>query len=113
MINKLIVNKLSRLDQYIASNTSYSRSQVVKLIKAGNIQINNKIVTKSSQVVDVGDEITIDFALPDNNTQIIPDDTIEINYLYKDEYLAIINKMFLNYFNKKFKKEKCIENTLL
>ena len=92
MISKLIVNILSRLDQYIASNTSYSRSQVVKLIKAGNIQINNKIVTKSSQVVDVGDEITIDFALPDNNTQIIPDDTIEINYLYKDEYLAIINK---------------------
>ena len=86
------VDTPSRLDQYLSNKTSYSRSQIVKLIKSSKIIVNNKIIDKPSFNVNDGDIIEVDFSITNVEKNIIPNDEIEINYLYRDKYLAVINK---------------------
>lgn len=92
MISKFNVTTTSRLDLYLSNSTSYSRSQISKLIKNEKIKVNNKIITKPSFVVNSSDVIECDFVLDEKITDYKPKDTISIDYLYQDKYLAVINK---------------------
>ncbi|MDO4789015.1 MAG: RluA family pseudouridine synthase [Johnsonella sp.] len=79
-----------RLDQYINSRgLGLTRSYIQKLIKDGNIKVNEKF-EKSSYRVDIGDEILL--ALPDpEEIELMPED-IPLDIYYEDEDLILVNK---------------------
>ncbi|CAI8158378.1 MAG: Ribosomal small subunit pseudouridine synthase A [Cellvibrionales bacterium UBA7375] len=49
-----------RLDKYISNATDLSRSEAKRLIKAGDVSIDEKIATSGSQKVSTGHSVTID-----------------------------------------------------
>ncbi|WP_372370852.1 RluA family pseudouridine synthase [Candidatus Uabimicrobium sp. HlEnr_7] len=80
----------SRLDQYIANSFSqYTRSFITKLIKDGNITINNSAVKPSSKV-KAGHRIFI--SLPQLEPLQLKPEPIPLDILYEDECMAAVNK---------------------
>ena len=89
-MEKLVVEEENiRLDQYISNNLDISRSKIQKLLKQDKINVNGKI-EKSSYLVKIGDEITIDSGL--DFTIKIEAKNIPLDIVYEDDYLMIINK---------------------
>ena len=78
-----------RIDSYIASVSEYSRSKAAELIDSNNVLVNEKGV-KSSYKVKLGDLIEI----PEKIEEVITlePEEMDIDIVYEDEYLAIINK---------------------
>lgn len=78
-----------RIDIYLTKNTSFSRTKIQKLIKDGNILVNNCSVSSSYKVkekdiieiLDGGEEV-ID-TIPEK---------MDLDIVYEDDYLLIINK---------------------
>lgn len=78
-----------RIDIYLTKNTSFSRTKIQKLIKDGNILVNNCSVSSNYKVkekdiieiLDGGEEI-ID-TVPEK---------MDLDIVYEDDYLLIINK---------------------
>ncbi|MDM8531950.1 RluA family pseudouridine synthase [Anaerolineales bacterium HSG25] len=90
LITLTIDTPVARLDQYLAESIpELSRSQLQKLIRRGDVQINGKR-GKPSMSLQVGNQVTVH--LKDNsNTALIPED-IPLNVIYEDPHLAVINK---------------------
>lgn len=87
---KIIVNEANeRLDKYLASNTDYSRVLISKMLDADFITVNGK-KEKASYKVRENDciEITEGFK---EEIDIVPT-KMDINIVYEDEHLMIINK---------------------
>lgn len=87
---KIIVNEANeRLDKYLASNTDYSRVLISKMLDADFITVNGK-KEKASYKVRENDciEITDGFK---EEVDIVPT-KMDINIVYEDEHLMIINK---------------------
>ena len=87
---KIIVNEANeRLDKYLASNTDYSRVLISKMLDADFITVNGK-KEKASYKVRENDciEITEGFK---EEVDIVPT-KMDINIVYEDEHLMIINK---------------------
>jgi 23S rRNA pseudouridine1911/1915/1917 synthase len=83
------VNKVERLDKYLAENTDMSRSTIEKMIKEDYIYVNNKVV-KASYKLKLADIITIKegyVEVPD----ILPT-KMPLDIVYEDKDLMIINK---------------------
>ncbi len=78
-----------RLDTYISNNTDYSRTKISKLIKEQKVFVNNK-PTPSNYKVKQKD--IIEFALPEEEKIDITPEKMDLNIVYEDDYLAIINK---------------------
>ena len=80
-----------RIDKYIADQEQLiSRSFVQKLIKDGHIIVNDKTVCKSSFAIHTDDRILIE--VPEaSEPEIIPE-KIELDILYEDKDLIVINK---------------------
>jgi len=78
-----------RIDVFIAGETGITRSQAKKLIVEGNILVNGKTVNPSYKV-RINDEIHID--LVEEKTEGLIPEPIPIDIVYKDEYLAVVNK---------------------
>lgn len=78
-----------RLDKYLADNTEYSRSLILKMIKDGYILVNKK-AEKPSFLVNIGDEIEIkDGYIKEDN---INPEEMPLEIVYEDDYLMVINK---------------------
>lgn len=85
-----------RIDKYISeneylviNNQPLSRSYIQKLIKSGNVLVNNKNI-KPSYNINIGDIISVD--IPEI---IIPDIlpvNIPLDIIYEDEDILIVNK---------------------
>ena len=87
---KIIVNEANeRLDKYLTSNTDYSRVLIGKMLDADFITVNGK-KEKASYKVRENDciEITEGFK---EEVDIVPT-KMDINIVYEDEHLMIINK---------------------
>ena len=56
---KLIATEKLRIDKYLINELQYSRSKIQRMIDSNNILVNNKKV-KSSYILHINDEITID-----------------------------------------------------
>lgn len=86
---KHIVNEGGeRLDVYVAKILNISRSKTLKLIKNGDILVNNK-VAKGGYLVCENDEIII------NQTEIDTDvkpEKMDLNIVYEDDDVIVINK---------------------
>jgi len=79
-----------RLDQFLFNKLEkISRSKLQKLIKDGEITINENVVKPSHQVAG-GERIVIHFP-PPKPTELLPEN-IPLDILFEDEYLLVINK---------------------
>ena len=78
-----------RLDKYLADNTEYSRSLIIKMLKDNYILVNNKVEKPSYKVVE-GDVIEIkDGYIKEEKVEA---KKMNIEVVYEDDYLMVINK---------------------
>lgn len=84
-----VQNSGERLDKYLASNSSYTRSRIEEMIDKELISVNGS-VQKPSYKVQVGDVIIIpdDYIKP--NT--LEGENIDIDILYEDDDIIVVNK---------------------
>ena len=85
----VIDNEGMRLDKYLMELLDISRSKAQKLIDNGNILVNGN-VSKSSYSVKLDDTIEV-LSMDDEKVDILPED-IELDIVYEDEYLIVVNK---------------------
>lgn len=78
-----------RIDKYLKLNTDYSRENIIKMIKAGFILVNDK-ETKPSYIAQENDVITIDESFSKECD--IEAEDIYFEILYEDDDLYVINK---------------------
>lgn len=87
---EVIVDKSGeRIDSYLANSLDLSRSKIQKLIKEDKILVNGKSVN-SSYMVKENDNIIVNDSL-DFTIDIEPEN-IDIDVVYEDDHLAVINK---------------------
>jgi 23S rRNA pseudouridine1911/1915/1917 synthase len=78
-----------RLDSYIAAKCDMTRSQVLRLIKLGHVQVNNKI-EKASCKVQAGDVIEI--TPPDEPDDILTPEDVPLDVIWEDDSIVVVNK---------------------
>lgn len=96
MVNKII--KLTaeqeeniRLDKFLSSSLpDITRSKIQELIQSGYVLLNNYAITNNSYKIKLGDSIEIQIP-PPRPTELKPE-KMDLDIVYEDEYLAIINK---------------------
>lgn len=86
---KVMDNEGTRLDKYLMDKLDVSRSKVQKLIDNENILVNDS-VSKASYSVKLDDKIEI-LSMEDEIIDIEPEN-IELDIIYEDEYLLVVNK---------------------
>ena len=87
---ELVVNKDNiRIDTYLSLETDYSRSKVSKLIKDSGVFVNGKKVSPSYKVKI--DDVIVFEDIIEENIDIVPE-KMDLDIVYEDDYLAIINK---------------------
>jgi 23S rRNA pseudouridine1911/1915/1917 synthase len=69
-----------------------SRSKMQALILAGNVMVNDKLVTNSGYYLKVNDRILISDDFVIEKPELIPSDSVQFSILYEDEDLIVINK---------------------
>lgn len=79
-----------RLDKYLTTKIEASRNQIEHLIKKGFVAINGKIVTKTGHKLSCGQNIEV--ALPQIEESKQHDVDFEIETIYEDEHILVINK---------------------
>jgi 23S rRNA pseudouridine1911/1915/1917 synthase len=89
-MDKFEVQEPNRLDKALSLELDVSRNQVEKLIKESLVKVNDKIITKTSYKVAIGDKIEYEFKEATAKESIDVDFDVEV--LYEDEYLLIVNK---------------------
>ncbi len=77
-----------RLDQVLAAQLDLSRSQVAKLIKQHDVQVNGKIPRKSAEV-GRGDQVEV--LLPDTSPKSL-ETPAQLPILYEDRDIVVVNK---------------------
>lgn len=88
--NKFISNSNGRLDKLLSLESKKSRNQIEKLIKDGLVKVNERTVIKPSYKVIEGDRVEYQFI--DAPKADYSDIDIEIEKLYEDDDILIINK---------------------
>lgn len=78
-----------RLD-VLLSQTQLTRSHAQKLIHGGAVTVNGKVVQKVSAEVTPGAEVRVQ--LPEEVPLEVPPQDIDVDVVYQDEWLAVINK---------------------
>ena len=81
------VNK--RIDAYLSEILKESRTKIQELIKSENIKVNG-VKTKASYKLEKGDEVYIN--IPEAKQVDIIAQDINIDIVYEDKYLLIVNK---------------------
>ena len=85
------IEKKIRLDKFLTKNLeNLSRSQIKKIIVSKNIKINKKQVTASSEIIKENDFIEVN--IPENKTNDIKPKKINIEIIYEDKDIVVINK---------------------
>jgi 23S rRNA pseudouridine1911/1915/1917 synthase len=92
--HRIIVDKgqeMIRIDKFIVNRIqNATRNKVQQAIDAGNVKVNEKPV-KSNYKIKPFDVITIFYAHPPKETELIPED-IPINIVYEDDDIVVVNK---------------------
>lgn len=78
-----------RLDQFLANKTILSRSQVARLIKSGDVLVNNQN-SKPAYLVMVDDEISIKYKQAEELS--IKPQYINFDIVYEDDDIIVVNK---------------------
>lgn len=79
-----------RIDKFLVKEFfSYTRGEIIRQIKNGNITINGKGV-KPSYILKEGDRLEIN--LEEDNTELIPDKKIKLEIIFQNENIIVVNK---------------------
>ncbi|MBN8704188.1 MAG: RluA family pseudouridine synthase [Bacteroidetes bacterium] len=91
---KIVIDKgqeLLRIDKFLMNRIqNATRSKIQQGIEAGNVLVNGRAV-KSNYRVKPFDVISVVFAEPPREIEIIPEN-IPLNIVYEDEHLVLVNK---------------------
>lgn len=92
VLEKIIINKEEagkRIDIFAADKTGITRSQIQKLIGKGSLIVNSKPVSRNyrTKACDI-----IEITITEEKTSELISEAIPLEILYKDEYLAVVNK---------------------
>jgi 23S rRNA pseudouridine1911/1915/1917 synthase len=79
----------SRLDQFLARRLSFSRARLQKLLKAGLVAVNGKVLAASYRV-RAGDAVTVTVPPPEPS-DLVPE-PLPLNIVYEDRDLLVVNK---------------------
>ena len=90
MNDTFVASDSGRIDKLLASKLDVSRNQVEKLVRDGRVLVNDKTITKTSFKVAEGDEIS--YAFKEAEKRVAPPIDFDVEILYEDEYLLVINK---------------------
>ncbi|MCS6815258.1 MAG: RluA family pseudouridine synthase [Cyanobacteria bacterium] len=81
----------ARLDRFLVEQLpKVSRSQLQKLIEAGEVQVNGQVCYRKQTIVARGDRIQVH--IPDPKPMDLQPEAIPLDVLYEDDHLLIINK---------------------
>ena len=91
-----VEQEYSRLDSFVKEyldlfGKNISRAYIIKMIKKGDITLNQKIV-KPSKNIKIGDEVFIKLLLKDEEPIHLEPTNIPIRIVYEDDYIIVINK---------------------
>ena len=81
----IVDNEISLLDSLCLFKKDLSKKTIKNYIKNKQVYVNDRIITNSSYLLNIGDKVTIYY-----NKKIIPEYNLDI--LYEDNYLIVINK---------------------
>ncbi|KGI56374.1 RluA family pseudouridine synthase [Campylobacter sp. MIT 97-5078] len=90
-MQKILVSEISRLDIFLSKNLQQSRHQIATLIKNGGVKVNDHLELKPSFKLKINDEINVR-RLETSPKQSKFDFDFDINVLYEDEDLLVLNK---------------------
>ena len=88
-MKKIIANNEGRLDVVLSKELNISRSLAAKYVENG-VTVNSKPITKTSFKIQLGDEITYEPLVLEDNT--LKKTDIPLNKVYEDDYILVINK---------------------
>lgn len=80
-----------RIDSILTQITDISRNQIQRLIRNSLVLIDNEVVLNSSLKVKASSIVTL-ILLPPEDTDIKPNEDIDLDIIYEDEDLLVINK---------------------
>lgn len=84
-------NAGERIDKYLSEELEeYSRSYIQNLITAGNIAVNEKVITKANHKLTGSEHIVI--MIPELKEQEIEPENIPLDIIFEDEDIIVINK---------------------
>lgn len=86
-----VTNKDVSIKQILKEKLRVSENLVVKLKKNNKIFINNSPVYISHKIF-LGDILTVDLDFNENSDNIIPNKNINLDIIFEDEYMLVINK---------------------
>ena len=88
-MKKIIANNEGRLDVVLSKELNISRSLAAKYVENG-VTVNSMPITKTSFKIQLGDEITYEPLVLEDNT--LKKTDIPLNKVYEDDYILVINK---------------------
>ena len=83
-----VQNDEIRLDNFLTDMMDESRSQISKMIKNGEVLVNDKVV-KAGFLVKTGDVVTVNHK--NTNTDVTPE-KMTLDIVYEDEDVIVVNK---------------------
>jgi 23S rRNA pseudouridine1911/1915/1917 synthase len=90
MKTKITIDKIGRLDKILSATLSISRNQIEKLIKDGLVEVNSRVITKSSYRLAIGDMVEYEFVEAIKREPAKVDFDVEV--LYEDSDILVVNK---------------------
>jgi len=90
LITVIEENAGNRIDKFLIDELGLSRSKIQKLITESKIKVNDT-VPKNSYTVQIDDEIIVDDTVDNFNEDIVPQ-KMDLDIVYEDENLLVINK---------------------
>ncbi|WP_027119513.1 RluA family pseudouridine synthase [[Mycoplasma] testudinis] len=92
--NFILNEPIKRLDVYLTNQLNLSRTKVSYLILNGHVKVNGTVVLKNNLPIKANNKIEVNYDPSIFNTQkeaIVPT-SMELDIVYEDEYLAVVNK---------------------
>lgn len=86
------IEEKARLDAALATLSETSRSQIVKQIKSGFVKVNGVITDQPSLKLKEGDVVEYEPIIVEKPAIEKPDELVDLDYVYRDNDIAIINK---------------------
>jgi 23S rRNA pseudouridine1911/1915/1917 synthase len=80
-----------RVDRVLAMLTGLSRSETSSMLSAGSVTLNDRVIVKSSLVVEEGQRLVATLPLPESGV-VQPDPSVVVNVVLDDEDFVVVNK---------------------
>jgi len=79
-----------RIDRFLADQLALSRTQAARIVAAGSVRVNGKVV-RASRIPEYRELIEVAFPEDEPPRTLVPN-PLALDVVYEDEYLAVIDK---------------------